>query len=351
MNSTSAMDFSLRVSPDQSQFFSRDKVSLSCGDIGPWALKRNTSTEQNKACSEWGADIKGSSCSMALFPMDSGVYWCERDGSSTEPVNITVRDRGVILQVPVLPVSVGQTVNLTCRHQTDPALPARFYRDEHFLSEQPAGHMTLQQVAMFDEGLYQCEMRGEKSLPSRLRVRADEKVHVSSPPPSVQPSAQSPVSPLGSWSLVLGLIVGSVLILLVLLVLVVRRCQRHTVDACPEEDGTDDVTYSHILHQQQRQPVRRTEKEKNPVYSSVKTADVCYSSITIKKTRGKGPGRLTKRETEESPVYSSVKTEDVCYSPITINQTRDPATRTKERTQGQKDPSPYAQIRVRTNLD
>ncbi|XP_055012262.1 uncharacterized protein LOC129409735 [Boleophthalmus pectinirostris] len=335
MNSTAAMDFSLRVSPDQSQFFKWDKMSLSCGDTGPWALKRNTSTEQNEPCSEWGADMKGSSCSMDLFPVDSGVYWCERNGSSTEPVNITVQDRGVILQVPVLPVSVGQTVNLTCRHQTDPALPARFYRDEHFLSEQPAGHMTLQQVAMFDEGLYQCEMRGEKSLPSRLRV------HESSPPPSVQPS--------GISSLVLGLIAGSVLILLVLLVLVVRRCQRYTVDACPEEGGADDVTYSHILHQQQRRPIRRTEKEQNPVYSSVKTADVCYSSITIKKTRGKGRDRLTNRETEESPVYSSVKTEDVCYSPITINQTR--AMRTKGRTRGQKDPSPYAQIRVRTNLD
>ncbi|KAJ0055957.1 hypothetical protein NL108_017030 [Boleophthalmus pectinirostris] len=158
--------------------------------------------------------------------------------------------------------------------------------------------MTLQQVAMFDEGLYQCEMRGEKSLPSRLRVRADEKVHVSSPPPSVQPSAQSPVSPLGSSSLVLGLITGSVLILLVLLVLVVRRCQRHT-----EENGLN----SHILPQQQRRTIRRTDFDESSLYTTV------------------------------------------CYSTITISQTKDPAARAEERMQRHSDARTGTEIRVRPN--
>ncbi|KAK7877344.1 hypothetical protein WMY93_031948 [Mugilogobius chulae] len=172
MNRSFAMDFSLRVSPDQSQFFIRDKVSLSCGDTG--AVKRNTSTKYNQNCSEMGGDQDGSTCSMPLLSQDSGQYWCERNGTSTEPVNITVQDKGVVVQVPVLPVSPGQTVSLTCRHHTGSAPSARFYRDGQLLSEQPTGQLTLQQVSVSDEGRYQCEIRGEKSQPSPLRIRADE---------------------------------------------------------------------------------------------------------------------------------------------------------------------------------
>ncbi|KAK7877339.1 hypothetical protein WMY93_031943 [Mugilogobius chulae] len=339
MNSSSGMDFSLSVSPDQSQFFRGNKVTLSCGDTG--AVKRNTSTEYNQDCSGMEAYGNASTCWMLRYPG-------------------TVVNKGVVLQVPVLPVSPGQTVSLTCRHHTGSAPSARFYSDGQLLSEQPTGQLTLQQVSVSDEGLYQCEIRGEKSQPSPLRLRADTCEHHSSISPvscpvfclSSQSSVsadQSPVPPAAFSPLLLGFIVGSVLlVLLVLIIFLVRRYIKQTGDSCPEERGTDDVTYSHILHHQERPPIRRTENQESLVYSTVKTDEVCYSSIAFNQTRGKSPRRVKHRENEDSSVYSSVKTDDVIYSSININQTRDPAKRTKDRTPKQKDSSTYAQIRERT---
>ncbi|KAK7903972.1 hypothetical protein WMY93_016579 [Mugilogobius chulae] len=302
MNSSSAMDFSLRVSPDQSQFFVKDKVSLSCGDTG----------------TGW---IKGSTCTFGLLAEDSGQYWC------------------VVLQVPVLPVSPGQTVSLTCRHHTDSAPSVRFYRDGQLLSEQPTGQLTLQQVSVSDEGLYQCEIRGEKSQPSPLRLRADETLVNTTPPPaqsSVSP-AQSPVPPAAFSPFLLSIIVGSVLLillmLLVLIIFLVRRYRDNKDGACPEDH-------------QQRRPIRRSA----PFYSTFLTAVKLKSNIFTRRSWVRLPGRpgpfyvesACSPRSDESSLYSTV-----CY--MVTNQTNDGGIRTEPRILGVRDTNTDSGIRVRTN--
>uniref|UniRef100_A0A3P8QSJ5 Ig-like domain-containing protein n=1 Tax=Astatotilapia calliptera TaxID=8154 RepID=A0A3P8QSJ5_ASTCA len=124
----------LTVSPSSSQFFKGDFVSLSCEEddsSAGWTLRRNTSKGNITQCGDgWGKPV-GSSCNITLFPLDSGVYWCEsREGPISNMVNLTVTGGSVILQSPVLPVMEGDDVTLLCKTKTTPSnLPAAFYKD------------------------------------------------------------------------------------------------------------------------------------------------------------------------------------------------------------------------------
>ncbi|XP_072314713.1 uncharacterized protein [Eucyclogobius newberryi] len=271
----------LQLNPDTSQFFKYDSVSLSCssGDSGPWAVVRNTSRYTRGRCEEDWAGLKDSVCTIeGLFPEDTGLYWCERDKLTSEPVNITVSEH---------------------RGTSSTSRP----RDPSTSSTAPS----------------------------------------TAPPPPFRLSSSDLLVPLVCSGL------GLFLLLVLLLLWVKRRKQTPGVrdDARPEEGGASDITYSDVVHHLRR-PIRGTEKDESSVYSSVKTEDVCYSSITFNKTKDKGRGRGTNKENEENSVYSTVKTEDVCYSSITFNKTKDPAKRTKKKTRKQNDSSTYAQIKVRT---
>ncbi|KAK7898181.1 hypothetical protein WMY93_019034 [Mugilogobius chulae] len=285
-----------------------NSVSLSCGGPGLWTVRRNTSTRHNQGCSDWGADQSGSVCSMPVFPEDSGQYWCERNSVSTEPVHITVQDRGVLLQLPVLPVSPGQTVSLTCRHHSGSALPARFYRHGRHLSEQPTGRLSLQQVAVSDAGLYQCEIGGETSRASPLRVKADETLVNTSPPPVQSPVPSVP--PAASLSLLLSSIVGSVLLMFLVLLLV------FLVTRYKKERGV---------------------QEERCVETFMKRIDV-YFSHESSKTTMLGPKRL--QISDESSVYSTV-----CYR--TVNQTKDAGVWTDEKILRLSEVKSDSEIRVR----
>uniref|UniRef100_A0A8C6UYL4 Immunoglobulin domain-containing protein n=1 Tax=Neogobius melanostomus TaxID=47308 RepID=A0A8C6UYL4_9GOBI len=171
----------MTLSPDQSQFFRGNSVSFSCGASGPWTVRRNSSGRYNQLCSDFGDVHHKSSCSLdRLFLQDSGQYWCETNRGLVGYRGVgwllgVFSDRGILLQIPVRPVSVGDSVFLLCQRDSGPALPARFYRDGLLLPEQPAGHtMSLQQVAMSDSGLYQCESGGQRSESSRLRVHSGQ---------------------------------------------------------------------------------------------------------------------------------------------------------------------------------
>uniref|UniRef100_A0A3B4A3G6 Uncharacterized protein n=1 Tax=Periophthalmus magnuspinnatus TaxID=409849 RepID=A0A3B4A3G6_9GOBI len=137
-------------------------------------------------------------------------------------LNLFFSDSGAILQMPVRPVSTGQSVKLICQNLTSLTSSARFYKNGDFLSEQPSGQMILQQVALSDKGMYHCETQGQRSLQSELRVE---------PPPSF--SLLLPV---------VGSVVGVVfLIVVVLLVLLIKRCRckKKTKGQCP----TGPVSY------------------------------------------------------------------------------------------------------------
>uniref|UniRef100_A0A3Q3CGN7 Ig-like domain-containing protein n=1 Tax=Haplochromis burtoni TaxID=8153 RepID=A0A3Q3CGN7_HAPBU len=165
----------LTVSPNRSQFFEGDFVSLSCEEDDSstrWNLTRNTRKQQRTQCGvRWGIAAH-SSCNISyVFPLDSGVYWCEsRESPISNMVNLTVTGKlsgSVILQSPVLPVMEGDDVTLLCKTKTTPSnLPAAFFKDGVFIGKEPTGHMTIQHVSRSDEGLYKCDISGHGESPS-----------------------------------------------------------------------------------------------------------------------------------------------------------------------------------------
>uniref|UniRef100_A0A669DEE1 Ig-like domain-containing protein n=1 Tax=Oreochromis niloticus TaxID=8128 RepID=A0A669DEE1_ORENI len=226
----------LTVSPSSSQFFEGDFVSLSCEEddsSAGWTLRRNTSKRQRTQCGDGWGKPAGSSCNISYTDRwDSGVYWCEsREGPISNMVNLTVTGGSVILQSPVLPVMEGDDVTLLCKTKTPPSnLPAAFYKDGSLIRKQPTGHMTIQHVSRSDEGLYKCDISGHGESPSSW-ITVTEKPTTTSPstptPVSTSTSIPTSASPPGSSVLLHVLIsVGSVcvLVLLVLLVLLARRC-------------------------------------------------------------------------------------------------------------------------------
>uniref|UniRef100_A0A8C8IW91 Ig-like domain-containing protein n=1 Tax=Oncorhynchus tshawytscha TaxID=74940 RepID=A0A8C8IW91_ONCTS len=110
---------SLIVSPDRSQFFEYESVSLSCevqGNSAGWRVVRNSERRNLSECNtDWGKQ-QGSSCIVSLITSDSGVYWCESgSGEHSNAVNITVHDAGPTpIPSPAVPVLSMSLPRLLC---------------------------------------------------------------------------------------------------------------------------------------------------------------------------------------------------------------------------------------------
>ncbi|XP_050928611.1 Fc receptor-like protein 5 isoform X1 [Lates calcarifer] len=187
----------LTVSPSRSQFFKRDSVSLSCEEddsSAGWRLRRNTTKQTRAECgAEWGKS-SGSSCIISfIFPLDSGVYWCEsREGATSNTINITVTGGSVILQSPVLPVMEGHDVTLHCKTKTTPSnLPAAFYKDGSLIRAEPTGHMTIHHVTKSDEGLYKCNISSDGESPPSWITVTGKPTTTNLPTPTVTPTPAS----------------------------------------------------------------------------------------------------------------------------------------------------------------
>ncbi|XP_047242679.1 Fc receptor-like protein 5 [Girardinichthys multiradiatus] len=189
----------LTVSPSRSQFFKGDSVSLSCEEdniSAGWTVRRNTTKETRTQCgTDWG-EPAGSTCTISsLYPLDTGVYWCEsREGAASSSINLTVSGGSVILQSPVLPVMEGDDVTLSCQTKTPSNLQAAFIKDGSLIRTEPAGHMTLHHVTSSDEGLYKCFISGDGESPSSW-ISVSEKPSTTTatdvtvaPPPISDPS-------------------------------------------------------------------------------------------------------------------------------------------------------------------
>uniref|UniRef100_A0AAZ3S2Z8 Ig-like domain-containing protein n=1 Tax=Oncorhynchus tshawytscha TaxID=74940 RepID=A0AAZ3S2Z8_ONCTS len=169
---------SLSISPDRSQFFKYESVSLSCevqGNSAGWRLKRNTVSGEHSDCGgNWGKQ-QGSSCNVSLIPSDSGVYWCESgSGEHINAVNITVSAGAMILESPALPVTEGDSVTLRCRYQgTLSNLTAVFYKDGSLIRTETTGEMTIPAVSKSDEGLYKCTNSEGESPESWMTVTGE----------------------------------------------------------------------------------------------------------------------------------------------------------------------------------
>ncbi|XP_014871839.1 obscurin-like isoform X2 [Poecilia latipinna] len=165
---------SLVVSPSRSQFFEYGSVSISCERFGPdgWMVWRQTASGlQVSPCSVWGSQTSSTCTISTLKKTDSGVYWCEsryRDSSHT--VNITVTTGQVVLLGPVLPVTEGDDITLTCQHKSGaPHSNAEFFKDGSKMASE--GELVLRNVSRAHEGGYACKINGVTSETSWLLIR------------------------------------------------------------------------------------------------------------------------------------------------------------------------------------
>ncbi|XP_076581122.1 uncharacterized protein LOC143317068 [Chaetodon auriga] len=244
----------LRILPNRSQFFQYESVSLSCGQQGnssDWRLKRNTSMPMNKACSTFRDEADKSRCFIeALYPSDTGVYWCESaTGGCSNAANITVTGGSVILESPVHPVMEGDAVTLRCtnRGTSSSNLTADFYKDGLLISSSSAGIMTIHSVSASDEGLYMCNVSGAGRSPdSWLAVRGGH-----------------PGPPNSALKHILLPVVVACLSLVSLMLLCLWRSQKGKVDP--------DISYTDVIITQEVQPQRVRDVEAAlTFYSTVK---------------------------------------------------------------------------------
>ncbi|XP_042256687.1 high affinity immunoglobulin gamma Fc receptor I-like [Thunnus maccoyii] len=196
-----ALTASLTVSPSSSQLFQNEFVSLSCEEddtSAGWMLRRNITEESRSLCGvDWGKIVSSSCIINYIDPLDSGVYWCESRGTTSNSINITITDGSVILQSPVLPVMEGDDVTLHCKTKTS-NLPADFYKDGSLIRTEPASHMTIHHVSKSDEGLYKCNSSSHGESPSswitvtgKPTTKAPPHISATLPPVSVAPPPAS----------------------------------------------------------------------------------------------------------------------------------------------------------------
>ncbi|XP_019961750.2 low affinity immunoglobulin gamma Fc region receptor II-like [Paralichthys olivaceus] len=183
VSSLDSSDARVSVSPDKSQFFKYDSFSVSCEhDEDEWTVMKRTDDGEVCPCP--------SPCFItAAFPAtDSGVYWCQRDvRSSRVNVTITVTAGPVILESPVLPVTEGEDVTLSCRSSAVTS-EARFYKDDVHVTSSCTRNFSIRHVSASHQGQYKCSVSGSESASSWLTVTAPPAGrHPPAPPLSVPP--------------------------------------------------------------------------------------------------------------------------------------------------------------------
>lgn len=150
----------------------------------------------------------------------------------------------VILEAPVLPVTEGNDVTLTCRRRSSTStsnFTACFYKDGIPVAVSSTANMILSSVSTPDTGSYSCKMlEGGESPSTWLTVAGEEAQWCFTPTANQQqftlpaslsaapPDGQDPLAPLLSVSMLLRLLVGGTPYLLstILLALIYRERAR-----------------------------------------------------------------------------------------------------------------------------
>ncbi|XP_051248604.1 uncharacterized protein LOC127359017 isoform X3 [Dicentrarchus labrax] len=310
---------SLEVSPNRPQFFREESVCLKCVGDGHtadgWTVKR-TAGGHNE---DFGRFDGSCYIISKLSQSDTGVYWCgTSSGQKSNQINITVTNyRGVILELPALPVMTGSDVTLRCRKRGVSTFEAFFFKNGVHIGSGPEGQFTISKVQQSDEGLYWCFIeRTVESPRSWLRVRGPPALTTllppppvaSSPPPPPPPPPPADSSPPSSLLLPVGAAVGSlVLVLVLVLVGVVWPCRNQS----GRNPAPEDVTYADVTIRQAAN--RRGDKlsaDPDTVYSGVRTytagpSEVTYGHIIIRSKRT--AGTRTGQSADPDVVYSSLR--------------------------------------------
>ncbi|CAI5657349.1 unnamed protein product [Oreochromis niloticus] len=230
---------SLSVSPNLQQVFSgSSSVYLSCVDDGQtadgWTVKRTRGglTEDCGAAPGFGR-LLGSYCVVDLSA-PSETFWCEdSSGQQSDRVSFSVQsdttDKGVILEIPALPVRTGSDVILRCRQRNGATVKAYFFIKGSSVGHKPEHIIT--NITQADEGLYCSTNQGGTSPQSSLRVRDPHTIihpppHCPPPPststnvaPPVKTALTCPPSPPPPPSLLVPVVAGLVSGVLLVLVL------------------------------------------------------------------------------------------------------------------------------------
>ncbi|XP_030579237.1 uncharacterized protein LOC115775857 [Archocentrus centrarchus] len=172
---------SLHVSPNFQQFFSGPSaVFLSCVDdngdgqtVDGWTVRR-TRGGLTEACGA-AADftMNDSLCVLDRNSSYSGTFWCESSsGQKSDEVPISVSKKGVILEIPALPVRPGSDVTLQCKKKNGEPVPSYIFMNGRLLGAGSRSEHVIRRSQQSDEGLYWCatDTFGE-SPQSFLRVR------------------------------------------------------------------------------------------------------------------------------------------------------------------------------------
>ncbi|XP_071372043.1 Fc receptor-like protein 5 isoform X2 [Centroberyx affinis] len=295
---------SVTVSPNRTQHFSSESVSLSCeGNSTEWRVKRFTEGGYLTHCSPYWGSMTGSKCNINNIQF-SAVYWCESgSGEFSNAVNITGQYGSLILVSPVHPVTEGDSVTLGCKSRTGPLRSnVDFYQNDKLIQNETRGEMTIHAVSKSDEGFYKCkysEYPGTESLQSWMAV----KFAVSSPTSS---------------SLPVWLIIGLVTVILLIILLLLLCCYRKSKDpCCGRPIQSQSTNQGSTTDQREDQENGRTVLHGDAyVYESIKgsedtenggpageSSESTYSSIELKNVHKKGKHV----DPAESSVYSNVK--------------------------------------------
>ncbi|XP_042368700.1 low affinity immunoglobulin gamma Fc region receptor II-a-like [Plectropomus leopardus] len=211
-----------RVDPNRPQFFEHESIMISCEGLQGltgWRVMKKIKGDTRTCASIWSTSTGPCKIDTAYPDLDSGEYWCELGAKKSSTVNITVTAGSVILESPVLPVTEGDAVTLSCRNkQMSSNQTTQFFKNGYLMDSSPTGNLTIRSVSKSNEGWYTCSVsEGVSSPQSRLTVRehtpsADKERHHDPP-----------------LSLPLCIGVAALIVALLLLLLGLLRWRKHQI--------------------------------------------------------------------------------------------------------------------------